>query len=247
VLLKGKTAIVTGGARGIGKEIVDGFLKNGSNVYFIDLNPSDHMAEYEALAKESGVKVVFKQANVADEEQITSVVNEILSEAGEVDVLVNNAGITRDNLLFRMSSKDWHDVININLSSAFYITKVVARHMAKLRRGSIINISSIVGAHGNGGQVNYSASKAGMLGLTKSVAQEVASRGVRCNAIAPGFIRTPMTDKLTDQVKEDLLKSVPMNRLGEPSEIADLIIFLSSDMSKYITGQVVEINGGMAM
>jgi len=247
MLVKGKTALVTGGARGIGKEIVEKLLSNGANVFFVDLNPSEHMEGYEKLASENGVKVVFKQANVADEEQITSVVNEILKEAGELDILVNNAGITRDGLLFRMSAKDWHDVLNINLSSAFYITKIVARHMAKLRRGSIVNISSIVGVHGNGGQANYSASKAGMIGLTKTVAQEIASRGVRCNAIAPGFIKTAMTDKLNEEQKEGLLKQVPMGRLGLPQEIADLILFLSSDMSQYITGQVVEINGGMAM
>ncbi|WP_028972726.1 3-oxoacyl-[acyl-carrier-protein] reductase [Spirochaeta cellobiosiphila] len=247
MLVKGKSALVTGGARGIGKEIVETLLKNGANVYFIDLNPSEYMADYEVLAKEAGVKVVFKQANVASEEDITNVVEEIIKEAGELDILVNNAGITRDGLLFRMSGKDWHDVININLSSAFYITRIVARHMAKLRRGSIVNMSSIVGAHGNAGQVNYSASKAGLIGLTKSVAQEIASRGVRCNAIAPGFIKTAMTDKLTDDQKDGLLKQVPMGRLGLPSEIADLLLFLTSDMSQYITGQVIEINGGMAM
>ena len=179
MLLEGKTALVTGGARGIGKEIVVALLEQGASVYFIDLTESEHMGEYEKLAGEHKCSVVFKKGNVADEEEITGVVNEIVKEAGELDILVNNAGITRDGLIFRMSGKDWNDVLSINLSSAFYISKLLARHMMKRRTGSIINIASIVGVMGNAGQCNYSASKAGLIGLTKSLAREVGSRNVR--------------------------------------------------------------------
>jgi len=247
MLLEGKKALITGGARGIGKEIVVSFLKNGASVYFIDLNPGEYMDEYEKLAAETGQKVIFQQANVADEEQISNVVNEILKESGGIDILVNNAGITRDGLFFRMSSKDWNDVLNINLTSAFYISKIVSRAMAKQKSGSIINVASIVGVIGNAGQANYSASKAGLIGLSKSLSKELGKKNVRVNAIAPGFIKTPMTDKLNDQQREALAGNIPMGRLGEPEEVAKVTLFLASDLASYVTGQAIHITGGLGM
>ncbi len=247
MLLEGKKALVTGGSRGIGKEIVVSFLNNGASVYFIDLNSSEYMDEYEKLAAKTGQKVIFKQANVADEEQVSSVVNEILEESGGIDILVNNAGITRDGLFFRMSSKDWNDVLTINLTSAFYISKIVSRAMAKQKSGSIINVASIVGIIGNAGQVNYSASKAGLIGFTKSLSREIAKKNVRVNAIAPGFIRTPMTDKLNEKQTEALAGQIPMGRLGEPEEVAKVTLFLASDLASYVTGQAIHITGGLGM
>ncbi len=247
MLVQGKKALITGGARGIGKEIVVAFLNEGASVYFIDLNPSEYMDEYEKIAGEKGAEVSYHQGNVAEENEISGVVKEILEKSGGIDVLVNNAGITRDNLFFRMSSQEWKDVLSINLHSAFYISKIVARQMAKQRSGSIINISSIVGVIGNAGQANYSASKAGMIGLTKSLAREIGSRGVRVNAVAPGFIKTAMTDKLNENQKEALLAQIALNRLGEPSEVASAVLFLASDLASYVTGQVVHITGGMGM
>jgi 3-oxoacyl-[acyl-carrier protein] reductase len=247
MLLEGKNALVTGGARGIGKEIVMLFLEQGASVYFIDLMESEFMDEYQSLAHDKGTRVVHKQGNVADEEQITAVVDEILEESGGIDILVNNAGITRDGLSFRMSAKDWNDVISINLTSAFYIARGISRSMIKARSGSIINVASVVGVIGNAGQINYSASKAGLIGLTKSLAREVAARNVRVNAVAPGFIVTPMTDKLNDSQREALQSQIPMTRLGEPSEVAKVILFLASDLSSYVTGEVIKITGGLGM
>jgi 3-oxoacyl-[acyl-carrier protein] reductase len=247
MLLTGKKALITGGARGIGKEIVVAFLNQGATVYFIDLNESEHMAEYEEIAARNNAAVFYRKGNVADEEEITAVVNDIIKECGELDILVNNAGITRDGLVFRMSAKDWNDVLSINLSSAFYISKIVSRHMMKQRTGSIVNIASIVGVMGNAGQCNYSASKAGLIGLTKSMARELGSRNVRVNAVAPGFIKTAMTDKLNDKQKEALLQQIPMDRLGEPTEVASAVVFLASEMASYITGHVLHITGGLGM
>ena len=247
MLLEGKKAIVTGGARGIGKEIVTKFLGEGASVYFIDLQPSEFLAEYEKLAADCGGSVAYRECNVADEGQVESVTKEILNDSGGIDILVNNAGITRDGLIFRMSMQNWSDVINVNLTSAFLMSKALARSMISRRTGSIINVSSIVGVHGNAGQVNYSSSKAGLIGLTKSLAQELASRSVRVNAVAPGFIRTAMTDKLSDDQKEALQKQIPMVRLGEAEEVAKVILFLASDLASYVTGQVILIDGGMGM
>ena len=247
MLLKGQKAIVTGGARGIGKEIVTTFLKNGASVYFIDLMPSEFMTEYESLAGANGGAVSYAECNVADEEQVIEVVKRIVEESGGIDILVNNAGITRDGLIFRMSKENWNDVITVNLTSAFYMSKAVSRMMIQRRTGSIINVSSIVGVHGNAGQCNYSASKAGLIGLTKSLAKEVAGRNVRVNAVAPGFIQTAMTDKLNDQQKEGLSAQIPMVRLGQPEEVASVILFLASNLASYVTGQVILIDGGMGM
>ncbi len=245
MLLKDKKAIVTGGAAGIGKQIVMTFLENGASVYFIDLNESPHMQEMQDCAKKNGCEVFFKQGNVAEEEAITAVINEILNESGGIDILVNNAGITRDNLIFRMSSADWESVLKINLTSIFYISKIVARHMAKRKTGSIINMASIVGIGGNPGQTNYSASKAGLIGFTKSLGKEIALKNVRVNAIAPGFIATDMTDKLSDQVMESYLNVIPLKRLGTPQDIANASLFLASDLSSYITARVIQVDGGI--
>ena len=247
MLLEGKKAIITGGARGIGKEIVVSFLNEGASVYFIDLMPSEFLSEYEALAKEKGGTVAYRECNVADEEMVREAVKGIVDESGGIDVLVNNAGITRDGLIFRMSKENWNDVISVNLTSAFYMSKAIARSMIQRRAGSIINVSSIVGVHGNAGQCNYSASKAGLIGLTKSLAQEVAGRGIRVNAVAPGFIQTAMTDKLSDDQKAKLQEQIPMVRLGFPEEVAKVILFLASDLASYVTGQVILIDGGMGM
>jgi len=246
-MLQGQTALVTGGSRGIGREIVLKLLHNGASVYYIDLNPGESLDEYKSLADQHGANVVYKEGNVADESTITAVVEEILAESGGMDILVNNAGITRDGLIFRMSSKDWNDVLSINLNSAFYVSKVVANHMIKRRSGAIINIASIVGVIGNAGQTNYSASKAGMIGLTKSLAREVAGRNVRVNAVAPGFIDTVMTQKLNEDQRKALAQQIPMGRIGSPEEVAKVVLFLASDLSSYLTGQVIHITGGMGM
>ncbi|MCL2481406.1 MAG: 3-oxoacyl-[acyl-carrier-protein] reductase [Spirochaetaceae bacterium] len=247
MLLKGKKALITGGARGIGREIVLSFLNNGASVYYIDLAEGDAMAEYKSIAKEKECEVFFHKGNVAEEEEITAVCEKILEESSGIDILVNNAGITRDGLIFRMTAKDWEDVIKINLTSAFYISKVVSRAMIKQRGGSIVNIASIVGVIGNGGQTNYSASKAGLIGFTKSLAREVAARGVRVNAVAPGFIKTPMTDKLNETQVKALSEKIPLARLGLPSEVASVVLFLASELSSYVSGEVIKIDGGMGM
>jgi 3-oxoacyl-[acyl-carrier protein] reductase len=245
VLLESKKAIVTGGSRGIGKCIVEVFLKEKASVYFIDIMPSDFMAEYEALARENNVTVAFKKADVSSEEEVKNIIKEILEESGGIDILVNNAGITRDGLIFRMKLEDWKKVMDVNLTSAFLLSKQLAMSMMKRRSGSIINMASVVGIGGNIGQTNYSASKAGLIGLTKSLAKEVASRGVRVNAVAPGYIETEMTKNLDKSAREAMLSQVPMARGGTPEEVANVILFLASDLSTYITGRVIQVDGGM--
>jgi len=247
VLIDGKKALVTGGSRGIGSGIVKTFLQSGASVYYISRKPGDNLDEYRRIAEENGVEVVYKEGNVADEPTITATVNEILEESGGIDILVNNAGIAKDGLVMRMSAEDWQDVININLTSAFYISKAVSRSMIRRRTGSIINVTSIVGLVGNAGQANYSASKAGLVGFTKSFAREIAGRNVRVNAVAPGYIGTEMTDKLSENQKETLLNQIPMGRVGEPEDVANVILFLASDLAAYVTGQVIRISGGMGM
>jgi 3-oxoacyl-[acyl-carrier protein] reductase len=247
MLLQGKKALITGGSRGIGREIVLACLREGASIWYVDIAEGDSLAEYTALAKETGATVAYKEGNVADEEAISAVVDEILKESEGIDILVNNAGITRDNLLFRMSGEEWNDVISINLSSAFYISRLVLRQMAKQRSGSVINVASIVGVIGNPGQANYCASKAGMIGLTKSMAREVGTRGVRVNAVAPGFINTKMTQELSVDQQNALKQQIPMGRIGEPDEVAKVIVFLASDLASYVTGQVIQITGGLGM
>ncbi|KGE71601.1 3-oxoacyl-[acyl-carrier-protein] reductase [Spirochaeta lutea] len=247
MMLQGKTAVVTGGSRGIGREIVLSFLHQGASIYYLDLQEGEYLGEYQKLAQEHGAQAFFKEANVADEERVNQVFDEIAKEAGSIDILVNNAGITRDTLIFRMKTEDWKSVLDVNLSSAFYCSRAVSRQMIKQRGGSIINVASIVGVIGNAGQTNYSASKAGLIGLTKSLAREVASRGVRVNAVAPGFIVTPMTDKLNEEQKGALYSQIPLGRLGDPEEVAKVILFLASDLSSYVTGEVLKITGGLGM
>jgi 3-oxoacyl-[acyl-carrier protein] reductase len=247
MLLEGKKALVTGGSRGIGRNIVLAFLNEGASVYYLDLAEGDSLGEYREIAAKTGATVEFAECNVADEEQVTDVCGSILEKTDGLDIVVNNAGITRDTLVFRMKAKDWNDVLNVNLTSAFYISKVVARDMIKRRTGSIINVASIVGIIGNAGQTNYSASKAGLIGLTKSLAREVAGRNVRVNAIAPGFINTKMTEKLNEEQQNALKSQIPMGRIGEPEEVANVVVFLASGLSSYLTGQVIHITGGLGM
>jgi len=247
MLLEGKKALVTGGSRGIGKEIVTQYLKEGADVWFVSTRESPHASEITDLAASLGRKALWKQGDVGDEEQVKQLIAEVLDEAGKIDILVNNAGITRDGLIFRMSRDDWEQVMRINLESAFLFCRTIARHMVKQKSGAIINISSVVGVRGNGGQCNYSASKAGLIGLTKSLAKEIASRRVRVNALAPGFIDTSMTESLGEDVKKSLAEAIPMGCIGHPKDVADAAVFLGSDLSCYITGQVIGVDGGMGM
>lgn len=247
MLLQGKKAIVTGGSRGIGREIVLKFLENGATVWFFDLMEGDSMAEYQALAKKNGGRVVFKAVNVTDEEAVNAAVDEMVKEEGQIDILVNNAGITKDGLLMRMSTKDWDDVITINLKSAFLLCRAVIRPMIRQKGGSIINMASIVGIMGNPGQFNYCASKAGMIGATKSLAREVGSKNIRVNAVAPGFIVSPMTDKLNDEQKKVMYDQIPIARFGDPSEVAKVCLFLASDLASYVSGEEIKVAGGLGM
>jgi len=245
-MLKGKKALVTGSSRGIGRAIVEVYLNNGAEVWGLCSKPSAAKAELEALAESKGTKFHEICANVGDAAQLTEVVTAAVAEAGSFDVLVNNAGITRDGLSFRMKMEDWQDVLNVNLTGTFVITQIVSNAMLKAKRGgSIINMSSIVGVHGQGGQVNYAASKGGLIAYSKSLAKEVGSRGIRVNCIAPGFIETDMTAVLKEDLKKAMIDGVPLKRGGKPEDIANAALFLGSDMSTYITGQVIGVDGGM--
>lgn len=244
-LLDGKTALVTGASRGIGKAIAMKFASEGANVAFTDLNYDENMEATEAELIALGVKAKGYASNAASFDDSEKLIEDVTADFERIDILVNNAGITRDNLLMRMQEKDWDMVITVNLKSAFNLTKAVQRVMMKQRVGSIINMSSVVGVGGNAGQSNYSASKAGMIGFTKSIAQELGSRNIRCNAIAPGFIETEMTHKLTDDVREAWIKTIPLRRSGKPEDVADVATFLASDLSAYVTGQVINVCGGM--
>lgn len=241
--LKGKNVIVTGAAKGIGRAIAVAFAKEGCNIVlnYRSTVPDELIKEIE----DCGVKCLAVQCDVSDFAQSEELVKKAAEECGSIDVLVNNAGITRDTLLMRMKEEEFDAVIETNLKGTFNMVKHVSKLMLKQRSGSIINMSSVVGLMGNIGQVNYAASKAGVIGLTKSVARELASRGITCNAIAPGFIKTSMTDVLSDAVKENILNNVPLKRLGEPEEVAELAVFLAK--TNYITGQVINVDGGMVM
>ncbi len=244
--LKDKVTFVTGAAQGIGKAIALAFAKEGSSIIVSDVNlelAAQTAREVEAL----GVKAIAIKTNVADLADVEAGVAEAVKSLGRIDILVNNAGITKDNLLIRMKREEWDAVINVNLSGVFNCTKAVSSLMMKQRYGKIINIASIVGQMGNFGQANYAASKAGVIGFTKTVAKELASRNVTANAIAPGFIQTAMTDKLTDEVKQKMLEQIPLGKLGQPEDIAQAALFLASPAAEYITGQVIAVNGGMYM
>lgn len=245
MLLEGKKALVTGSSRGIGKAIVMKYLSEGASVWGICTKPSQSKSELEELAKANGVTFTEMYADASNAENWTATIKAALEASGGFDVLVNNAGITKDGLSFRMKQEDWNSVLNINLTSAFLACQIVSNDMIRKRAGSIINMSSIVGVHGQGGQTNYSASKAGLIGLSKSLAKEVGSRGVRVNAIAPGFIETDMTAVLPENVKAGMLETVPLKRAGLPEDIANTALFLASDLSTYVSGQVIGVDGGM--
>ena len=245
-LLTGKVAVITGAARGIGKAIALKFASEGADVAFSDLNYDEHMKATEQEIAALGVKAKGYASNAASFSDSEKLIADIIRDFGKVDILVNNAGITRDNLLLRMTEQDWDAVLTVNLKSAFNLTKAVQRYMIKQRGGSIINMSSVVGVNGNAGQANYSASKAGLIGFTKSVAQELGSRGIRCNAIAPGFIETEMTKKLSEEVREAWIKTIPLRRAGKPEDVANVATFLASELSSYVSGQVINVCGGMS-
>jgi 3-oxoacyl-[acyl-carrier protein] reductase len=246
--IKDKVSIVTGGARGIGKEISKNLLEAGLKVCIFDVNEGEAYSTINGFKNIYGEKSVsFYKVDITNEKQVEEAVENIVNENGTIDILVNNAGITRDNLIMRMSLEDWKRVIEVNLTGAFICSKFVVKHMIKKRSGKIINISSIVGIHGNAGQCNYSASKAGLIGLTKSLAKEVASRNIMVNAIAPGYIETEMTEKLDEKIKEKLINTIPSGKMGSVSDIAKVVLFLASKESDYITGAVINIDGGMGI
>jgi len=245
-LLSGKVAVITGAARGIGKAIALKFAYEGASIAFTDLNIDENTLQTEQELATLGVKVKAYASNAADFDDTHHVITEILNDFGRIDVLVNNAGITRDGLMMRMTESQWDAVINVNLKSAFNFIHACTPIMLKQKSGSIINMASVVGVSGNAGQANYSASKAGLIGLAKSIAKELGSRGIRANAIAPGYIQTDMTENLPAEIKEAMLKSISLRRAGTPEDIANTALFLASDLSSYITGQVLVCDGGMS-
>lgn len=241
--LAAKTALVTGASRGIGLAITKSFLEHGATVHALSRSQVDP-ATVSAADSE---RLIHHPVDVSDETAVGRVVTTILDQSEGVDILVNNAGITRDGLIMRMSTDDWQKVLDVNLSSAFFTSRALARHMIKRRSGCIINVSSVVGVIGNPGQANYVASKAGLIGLTKSLARELAGRSVRVNAVAPGFIATAMTDRLNDEQRSAISARIPLQRIGTPQEVAAVCLFLASDLSSYVTGQVLHVDGGLAM
>lgn len=246
-LLEGKVAVITGAARGIGKAIAIKFATEGANIAFTDLAIDDNAKATEAEIAAMGVKVKGYASNAANFEDTHKVVEEIVKDFGRIDILVNNAGITRDGLMMRMSEAQWDMVINVNLKSAFNFIHACTPVMMRQKSGSIINMSSVVGVSGNAGQTNYSASKAGMIGLAKSIAKELGSRGIRANCIAPGFIITEMTQQLSEEVRKEWAAQIPLKRGGTPEDVANVCTFLASDLSSYVTGQVIHVCGGMNM
>ena len=244
-LLQGKTALITGGSRGIGEAIVMQFAEQGANIAFTYLSNEEKAKALEEKLNAMGIKAKGYKSNAAIFAEAEALVNEVVKEFGTLEICVNNAGITRDNLMLRMSEQQWDEVINTNLKSVFNLTKQVIKPMMKQRMGSIINMTSIVGMRGNAGQANYAASKAGIIGFTKSIAQELGSRNVRCNAIAPGFIETDMTKALTGSGTDEWFKKIPMGRFGKPEEVANTCVYLGSDLSSYVSGQVISVCGAM--
>jgi 3-oxoacyl-[acyl-carrier protein] reductase len=246
MLLTEKTALITGAARGIGKEIALAFAREGANIAFTDLELNDLTIQTSNELKALGVKVQAYASDAANFDAAHAVVDDVVKDFGRIDILVNNAGITRDTLLMRMTEAQWDQVIQVNLKSAFNFTHAVTPVMMRQRAGSIISLSSVVGINGNAGQANYAASKAGIIALTKSVAKELGSRGVRANAIAPGFIITDMTKALPEETLKQFVSIIPMKRGGEPQEVAKVALFLASDLASYVSGQVIQVNGAMA-
>ena len=244
-LLTGKTALITGAARGIGKALALKFAEEGANIAFTDLVIDESGEETRKEIEAKGVKCLAYASNAANFEETAEVVKKIHEDFGTIDVLVNNAGITKDGLMLRMTEAQWDAVINVNLKSAFNFVHACLPIMMRQRGGSIINMSSVVGVHGNAGQANYAASKAGMIALAKSVAQEMGSRSVRANAIAPGFIETAMTHQLSEEVRKEWMKQIPLRRGGQAEDVANVAVFLASDLSSYVTGQVIQVDGGM--
>lgn len=245
--MRGKNAVITGGARGIGEAIASIMAKMGANIIIWDVLEEQAKATADKLAKEHGVKTAGQAVDVTKADSAEAAVDATIKEFGGIDILVNNAGITRDGLIIRMKEEDWDLVLAINLKGVWQCTKSVGKHMLKARKGSIVNIASVVGVMGNAGQANYSASKAGVIGLTKSSAKEFGSRGVRVNAVAPGYIRTAMTDKLTDEQNKRMFDLIPLGELGTPEDVADAVAFLASSAARYITGQTINVCGGMVM
>lgn len=244
-LLEGKTALITGASKGIGKAVAELFVQQGANVAFTYLSSTEKAQALEKELSASGTRVKGYRSDAADFAAAEQLIADVVSDFGQLDILINNAGITKDNLLLRIGEQDWDDVINVNLKSCFNTIKAATRTFMKQRSGSIINMTSVVGLKGNAGQANYSASKAGIIGLTKSVALELGSRGIRCNAIAPGFIETEMTEKLDEKTVQGWRDAIPLKRGGRPEDVAEACVFLGSDMSSYITGQVLQVDGGM--
>lgn len=244
-LLEGKTAIITGASRGIGKGIAQTFADHGANIAFTYSSSVEAAKELEEELNAKGIKAVGYQSNAASFEEAQKLADNVLVEFGSIDILVNNAGITKDNLLMRISEEDFDTVIEVNLKSVFNMTKAVQRTMLKQRKGSIINMSSVVGVKGNAGQTNYAASKAGIIGFSKSVALELGSRNIRSNVVAPGFIETEMTAKLDEAVVKGWREGIPLKRGGTPDDVANVCVFLASDMSAYVTGQTLNVDGGM--
>ena len=243
--LENKTAIITGGSKGIGKGIVEKFAQEGCNIAFTYLSSESSAIEVEKNAKSYGVKVIKYKSDASNFDQSSELIENVIKDFGSYDILINNAGITRDNLLLRMDEDSWKKVIDINLNSCFNLTKCAIREFMKKKDGVIINISSIVGVKGNAGQCNYSASKAGINGFTKSIALELGSRNIRCNAIAPGFIETDMTNKGDGKLLENWIESIPLKRAGNVSDVANLCSYLASDKASYITGQIIKVDGGL--
>jgi len=245
--LKDKVSIITGGARGIGKEIALLFAKEGSDIAICDVNDESLAAAKKEIEAATGRRVLAEKVDVTSPEQVENFIKKILDNFGNIDILINNAGITRDNLLIRMSDAEWDSVLAVNLKGAFNCLRAVTRPMMKKRSGKIVNMASIIGIMGNAGQANYSASKGGLIALTKTVAKELGSRNINVNAIAPGFIKTDMTDKLSEESKGKLLAFIPLGRMGETGDVAKAALFLASDDSGYISGQVIQVDGGMVM
>ena len=247
MILKEKNALVTGGSRGIGRATAIELSKEGANVIITYNSNEEKAKEVIKEIEKNGVKGLAIKADVSSEEDVKSMMKTIKSQFDSIDVLVNNAGVTKDNLLIRMKSEDWDKVINTNLKGVYLCTKAVVRGMMKKRYGKIVNIASVVGISGNAGQGNYSASKAGVIGFTKSIAKELGSRGINVNGVAPGFVETDMTEVLSEDIKEQSLKLIPLNRFAKPEDIANVVVFLCSEKANYITGQIINVDGGMLM